>query len=67
MENCVYFLFLCSSIRSRVRGQLWIYLAFVPSDEDTEEEAQSEQVPSAPDEVYNQGLRLYDFFHAQLS
>ena len=37
-----------------MRGQLWIYLAFVPSDEDTEEEAQSEQVPSAPDEVCSQ-------------
>lgn len=38
------------STRSRVRGQLWIYLAFVPSDEDPEDDAQTEQVPSAPDE-----------------
>ena len=42
---------MCYSTRSRVRGQLWIYLAFVPSDEDPEDDAQTEQVPSAPDEV----------------
>ena len=47
MVSCDFY----CSIRSRVRGQLWIYLAFIPSEDEEEDENVTEQTPSAPDEV----------------